>query len=231
MQFFKTLAVDLFQLLFPNLCHACGQSLVKSEHLICLNCLYDLPYTDFHLFSDNPVARQFWGRFPCAYATGMLYFKKGGKVQQLLHSLKYRGKAELGHMLGQMLAERMMKGQCPDFDLIIAVPLHRKKEKLRGYNQSQCIAQGSSSVLGVPVVRNILLKKKSTSSQTKKGRFDRFENLKQAFGISDKSMLENKHVLLVDDVVTTGATLEACALVLLAAGVKTISIATVAYVD
>jgi ComF family protein len=231
MQYFKNLAVDLFHLLFPNLCNACGQSLVKSEQFLCLNCLFDLPYTDFHLFRDNQVARQFWGRFPCTYAMAMLYFRKGGKVQQILHSLKYRGKAELGVLLGKLLAERMMKGNFPNFDIIIAVPLHWKKEKLRGYNQSQCIAEGLGTVMNIPVVKNVLVKKKSTSSQTKKGRFDRFENLKEAFAATNTSILENKHVLLVDDVVTTGATLEACALVLLEAGVKTVSISTVAYVE
>lgn len=231
MQYFKTLAVDLFQLLFPNLCDACGQSLIKTEHFICLNCLCDLPYTDFHLFSNNQVARQFWGRIPFAYATAMFYFRKGGKVQQVLHSLKYRGKADLGVLLGEMLAVRMIKGHCPIFDLILAVPLHRKKEKLRGYNQSQCIAEGLGSTLGISVIKDVLVKKKATSSQTKKGRFDRFENLKQAFDVNNAAMLQNKHVLLVDDVITTGATLEACALVLMAAGVKTISIAAVAYAE
>jgi len=229
MQYLKTLAVDLFQLLFPNLCVACGQSLVKSERHLCLNCLYDLPYTDFHLFPDNQVARQFWARFPCDYATAMFYFRKGGKVQQILHGLKYRGKAELGIVLGEMLATRMLKGPYPVFDLILAIPLHRRKERLRGYNQSQCIAEGLGAVLGIPVLKGVLVKSKATSSQTRKGRFDRFENLKQAFAVVNSSLLENKCVLLVDDVITTGATIEACAQVLMAAGVKSIAVAAIAY--
>lgn len=229
MQFIKALAIDLFHLIFPNLCQACGKSLIKSEQYLCLHCLYDLPYTDFHLFRDNQVARQFWGRFPCTYAMAMFYFNKGGKVQQILHSLKYRGNAEIGVLLGKMLATQMMKGDCPTFDLIIAVPLHRKKEKLRGYNQSQCIAEGLAAVMNVPVVKNVLIKRKSTSSQTKKGRFDRFENLKQAFEVRNADILKNKQVLIVDDVITTGATLEACAIVLLANEVNTIGIAAIAY--
>jgi ComF family protein len=232
MQFFKSLAVDLFQLLFPNLCNGCGQSLIKTERLLCLNCLFDLPYTDFHLFADNRVAKQLWGRIPCNYATAMLYFRKGSRVQQILHNLKYRGKAELGVLLGEMLGSKILLGGiAPAFDVIIPVPLHRKRERIRGYNQSQRIAEGLSAKINVPVINGLLVKLKATSSQTKKGRFNRYENLKAAFSIKDATQLAGKHVLLVDDVVTTGATLEACILVLLAAGSKSISIAAVAYAE
>jgi ComF family protein len=232
MQFFKSLAVDLFQLLFPNLCNGCGQCLIKTERLLCLNCLFDLPYTDFHLFADNRVAKQLWGRIPCSYAVAMLYFRKGSRVQQMLHNLKYRGKAELGDLLGEMLGSKILQGGiAPAFDVIIPVPLHKKREKIRGYNQSQRIAEGLSAKINVPVINGLLLKLKATSSQTKKGRFNRYENLKAAFSIKDASQLLGKHVLLVDDVVTTGATLEACMLVLLAAGSKSISIAAVAYAE
>ncbi len=197
-----------------------------------MNCLYDLPYTDFHCFNDNQVARQFWGRLPCAYVVAMFYFKKGTRVQQIMHNLKYRGKPELGVRLGEMLGQRMQSGILPkDIDLIIPVPLHYKKERIRGYNQSLCIAEGLGIQLDLQVLSGVLLKKKTTSSQTKKGRFSRYENLKSAFSIKDETFLRNKHILLVDDVITTGATLEACALVLMAAGIRSISIAAIAYAE
>lgn len=230
MQQIKTLAADLLQLLFPNLCNACGQPLLKTEHLLCLSCRFDLPYTDFHLYADNPVAKQLWGRIPCANAMAMFYFRKASRVQRILHNLKYKGKPELGTLLGELLAERLLKSNVDwEIDLILPVPLHRKRERIRGYNQSQCIAEGLRTVMQWPVCKNVLVKTISTSSQTRKGRFSRYENLKSAFAVQNGSMLQGKNVLLVDDVITTGATLEACAAVLYEAGIKRLSIAAVAF--
>jgi ComF family protein len=230
MQQLKTLAAELLQLLFPNLCNACGQPLVKSEQLICLTCRFDLPYTDFHLYADNLVAKQLWGRMTFEHATAMLYFKKGGRVQQILHSMKYKGRPELGVLLGELLADTILQSNMPwNVDLILPVPLHKKREKLRGYNQSLCIAEGLSAGLHLPVYKNVLVKRSSTSSQTKKGRFSRYENLKSAFSIVDDTEIKGKHILLVDDVITTGATIEACASALNLAGIATLSIAAIAY--
>lgn len=230
MQQIKTLAAELFQLLFPNLCNGCGHPLMKSEQLLCLNCRFDLPYTDFHLYPDNPVAKQLWGRMPCKYATAMLYFKKGSRVQQLLHNLKYKGKPELGVLLGALLAETILQSNVPwEVDLILPVPLHQKRERTRGYNQSLCIAEGLATVLRLPVYKNVLIKQSSTSSQTKKSRFSRFENLRSAFIIKNENLVKGKNILLIDDVITTGATIEACASTLHLAGIKTLSVAAVAY--
>lgn len=230
MQQLKTLAADLFQLLFPNLCNACAQPLLKTEKLLCLTCRFDLPYTDFHLFADNPVAKQLWGRMPCANAMAMLYFRKGSRVQRILHNLKYRGKPELGYLLGEMLGERiLLSTPYWKIDLIMPVPLHRKRERSRGYNQSLCIAEGLGATLQLSVCKNVLVKTKATSSQTKKGRFSRYENLKSAFTVQDDLTLAGKNILLVDDVITTGSTLEACATALYAAGIKDLSIAAVAF--
>ena len=230
MQQLKTLAAELLQLLFPNLCNACGQPLVKAEHLICLHCRFDLPYTDFHLYVDNPAAKQLWGRMTCERVTAMLYFKKGGRVQQILHGLKYKGKQELGILLGELLAETILQSNKPwDIDFILPVPLHKKRERSRGYNQSLCIAEGLSTGLQRPVYKNVLVKRNATSSQTKKGRFSRYENLKSAFSVEDAAKISGKNILLVDDVITTGATIEACASALHLAGVATLSIAAIAY--
>ena len=230
MQQLQNLANDLLQLLFPNLCAGCEQPLVKTEQLLCLHCRHDLPYTDFHLYADNPVARQLWGRIPCAFAMAMLYFNKGARVQRILHQLKYKGKPELGELLGGLLAARLREQVSTlKADLIIPVPLHKKRQRQRGYNQSACIAEGLGKALGLPVYKDVLLKTKSTSSQTKKSRFGRYENLKSAFSVQKAEAVAGKHVLLIDDVVTTGATLEACASALSAAGMARLSVAAVAF--
>jgi ComF family protein len=226
------LATDLLNLLFPRLCNACGQNLVLGERNICISCLHDLPFTDYHLHADNRAAKQLWGRLPCNAVMAMLYFKKGSRVQRLLHRLKYNGQIELGIELGQLLGRRLCEANSfSGIDIIIPVPLHKRRERLRGYNQSKCIADGIAEHLGIPVLTKVLIKPLSTASQTRKGRFSRYENLKSVFQVIDVQSIRDKHVLLVDDVITTGATLEACGLVLLAAGISNLSIAAVAFTD
>jgi ComF family protein len=228
----KRIVADLISLLFPDLCNACGKLLVTGEHNLCTHCLFDLPYTDFHLFADNKVAKQLWGRLPASDVTAMLFFKKGSNVQTMVHRLKYNGKMDLGFQLGQMLGARLLQSSLyKEIDLIIPVPLHKRRERIRGYNQSKCIADGVGAALGVQVLNGVLTKLRSTDSQTRKGRFSRYENLKSVFHITDSSLLLNRHVLLIDDVITTGATLESCGLVLHAAGISKLSIAALAFAD
>jgi len=232
MYILKSLASDLLSLLFPRLCSACSTPLIKTELHICLHCLQNLPYTDYHLYQDNRVARQFWGRVPIYSAMAMLYFKKGGSVQQLVHHLKYKGQTGLGIQLGELIGARLIQNEAfliPD--LIIPVPLHPAKQRKRSYNQCTFIADGIASVLKIPVYHDILIKHKNTGSQTRKGRFDRSQNLRDAFSIKNLQLLSNAHVLLVDDVITTGATLEACALLLLEESAKSISIAAIGFSD
>jgi ComF family protein len=228
----QRLAGDLISLLFPELCNACGANLVASEKEICLNCLFDLPYTDFHHYAENPVAKQFWGRLPCHAAMAMLHFRKGTKVQNLIHSLKYKGKTEVGTKLGNLLASKLVLGALyQDIDIIIPVPLHPKKQKTRGYNQSEFIATGMAEILRVPVSTHHLLRSKSTDSQTKKSRYTRYQNMQTVFSVYQPEQLENLHVLLIDDVITTGATLEACGNALLNIGIKKLSIAAIAFAE
>jgi ComF family protein len=228
----KRITADLISLLFPELCNACGRALVAAERNICTACLYDLPYTDFHLFTDNKVAKQLWGRLPANAVMAMLFFRKGSRVQTLIHRLKYNGKMELGFHLGQMLGTRIMQSSLyKEIDFIIPVPLHKKRERIRGYNQSKCIADGLGAALNVRVLSGILTKPRSTDSQTRKGRFSRFENLRSVFHVTDPMLIQNRHVLLIDDVITTGATLESCGLVLYAAGIGKLSIAAIAFAD
>lgn len=228
----KRYTEDLINLLFPDLCNGCGKLLYRGEKDICTKCLYDLPYTDFHLYEDNLVAKQLWGRLPLNAAMAMLYFKKGTKVQNLIHSLKYKGKTEVGLTLGKLLANRLVKSEMyADVDLVIPVPLHEKKLRQRGYNQSEYIAKGLATALDLSVSTTHLLRNKATETQTKKARYTRYENMQDVFSVKHENELLNKHILLVDDVITTGATLEACGNTLLNHGIKKLSIAAVAFAE
>lgn len=230
MQHLQRLANDVIGLLFPNLCNACGLSLYHGENVICTHCLYDLPYTDFHIHQQNLVAKQLWSRLPFEAAMAMLYFKKGTKVQNLIHNLKYNGKTEVGQKLGSLLGKKLTLSEYyKDIDYIIPVPLHKRKERIRGYNQSAYIADGISEVINVPVNKMMLLRNKITETQTRKSRFTRYENMLSVFEVVDTVALKNKHILLVDDVITTGSTIEACGNSLLNIGIKKLSIAGVAF--
>ncbi|RZK43486.1 MAG: ComF family protein [Pedobacter sp.] len=230
MQQLKRLAADVIGLLFPNLCNGCGNMLYKGESVICAYCLSDLPYTDYHLHRENKVAKQLWGRLQFNAAMSMLYFKKEGKVQNLIHNLKYNGKSEVGYLLGTLLGEKLaISTDYKNIDGIVPVPLHPKRQRKRGYNQSEHIAEGIAAVLGVDVYPNVLIREKITDTQTRKSRFIRYENMSSVFAIADEQSLEEKHILLVDDVFTTGATFEACGTTLLAGGLKKLSIASVAF--
>lgn len=223
---------DLFGLLFPTLCNACGTPLFQGEKLICTKCLYDLPYTDYHLHEENRVARQLWGRVPIYHAMAMLYYRKGGKVQRLIHALKYDGKTEIGEFLGEMLGKRLqMNAKYQDVCMVIPVPLHPKKLRIRGYNQSYFIAKGIAKSLEIAVNEETLIRLIATESQTKKSRYNRYENMQAVFKVVNQQALAQKHVLLVDDVLTTGATLEACVEALLEVGINRVSIATLAFAE
>lgn len=223
---------DFIALIFPDLCHACGESLVSGEELICTQCIYDLPYTNFHQQADNIVTRQFWGKVKLDATYALLYFNKGGKTQQLIHALKYKNTPLIGNKLGNMAGAQMLQtDHLKTFDAVIPVPLHKSKLRKRGYNQSAGFAEGLAQTLQSEMVADNLIRKVATATQTKKSRFERAANMQDVFAVANPALLENKRVLLVDDVVTTGATLEACATVLLAVPGLKLSIATIAYAE
>lgn len=225
------LFTDLTSLLFPRLCGACNMVLTKGEKEVCTHCIYHLPYTDFHLDADNLLMKQFWGRVPVHTAMALLYFQKSGKTQNLIHQLKYKGRKSIGIFLGIKIGERLLLSEAyQEIDFIVPVPLHYKKELSRGYNQSKLIAEGISKVIHVPVLNKVLTRKKPTGSQTRKDRYERSENLLQVFDTNRKYNISDKHILLVDDVVTTGATLEMCGIALHKQHIKKLSIAAAAYV-
>jgi len=221
---------SFINLLFPQLCQACSTSLLGTEHLICTACLYNLPYTNFHLQPDNIVARQFWGKVELQSAFAMLYFEKGGKVQQLMHRFKYSNVPAIGNKLGNILAGQLLAGaDYLRYDVVIPVPLHKSRLKKRGYNQSAHFAQGLAEKLSITVQEHNLVRKKKTETQTHKSRFARFENMQNVFTVIDPDALKDRHILLVDDIITTGSTLEACALALLEVPGLKLSIAAIAY--
>lgn len=222
--------VDFLSLIYPEVCEACGNPLVKQEEVLCTFCLHELPYTHFHNDPSNETARQFWGKVPVTAATSMLYFRKSGKVQHLLHSLKYKGVTRVGYYLGLLYGNQLRDipgfGSC---QLICPVPLHRSRYRQRGYNQSACFALGLSESMEIPGSLRLLRCIKAARSQTGKSRYQRYENVHDIFRVQDPGLVRDRHILLVDDVCTTGSTLTACAETLLAAGTTRISIATIAY--
>lgn len=220
---------DFVSLFFPNYCMACNNGLVKGEELLCLACDHEIPRTQSHHHKDNFVANKFYGKILLFDAVAYFRFSKSGKVQQLLHCLKYKNMPELGEYLGRRYgSELKTKGFEVAYDLIVPVPLHQRKLKRRGYNQSAMIARGLADALNLPVKQDLIIRNISTSTQTRKSRIERWRNVDAIFSIKAKVTINDKTILLVDDVITTGATLESCAQVLLDAGCKAVGVAAIA---
>ena len=221
---------DFLALLYPRLCLACEKNIPPRWDVICITCQHFLPKTKFHLERENPFTEHFWGRVPIHAGASLYHFVKGGRTQELIHKLKYNGKREVGIKLGHLYG-RALKSS-PYFskiDLIIPVPLHPRKEKIRGYNQSSMFAMGLSETMEIPWSGRILLRTEMTTTQTKKSRLERLENVREAFHLKNPKTVRGKHLLLVDDVMTTGATLEACAEKILEAESAKVSFATIAF--
>lgn len=215
-------------LLYPKLCLACRMELPPADANICTKCEHDLMPIDFQSISDNELTERFWGRLQLKFGFALYYFHNQSAAKALMHQLKYNNAPqvgiELGRNLGYTIRETNIKN---NIDTIVPVPLHPKKKHLRGYNQSSKIAEGLSEILNIKWTDKALIRIENTTSQTQKTRMERFENVKNAFEIQQPKSLKNKHILLVDDVITTGATIEACALKLLDIPNITISIAAI----
>lgn len=219
---------DFLALFFPKICAGCGHVLVRQEKQLCTSCLFHLPITNFHLDPNNQVARQLWGKFPFENATAMLLLKKETRVERILYQIKYVNRPQLAYFLGRQYGETLVKSLVfTNVDVIIPIPLHKKKLKKRGYNQSFYLAKGIGMALSKPVLEHGLIRVGESVSQTKKSRLERYDNVQNVFLCADGHSLEGKRVLLVDDVLTTGATLTAAAEQLIAAGC-TISVLTLA---
>lgn len=220
---------NLLSLFYPRLCVACGNALQQNENLICLRCMLHLPETHYHENPENPLKNIFAGRVKVDQVASLMFFKKSDRVQQILHHLKYKGCKEVGALLGEYYGKQLI--QVPAFqsiDFIAPVPLHPKKQQKRGYNQSEWIAKGLSAGMGIPYRTDVLARTEFTETQTKKTRFNRWENVKEVFKVENKDAAKGKHILVCDDVLTTGATLEAIIRKLLEVEGVTVSVVTLA---
>ncbi len=203
---------DLVDIIYPSACLGCRQPLVAQEETLCSYCLAELPKTNFHQIKENEVEKVFIGRCHLQKATSYLYFAKGGIVQSVMHQLKYKGKQEVGLFFGKMAGQELMNhGFFDDIDLLVPIPLHPAKLKKRGYNQSEVLACGLAEITGLAVETNNLVRVAHSETQTKKSRFARWLNVETIFEIQEPGIFNHKHVLLIDDVITTGATVEASA--------------------
>lgn len=220
---------ELINICYPKACLACSEPLLSREEMICTHCLLALPRSDFHLWKENPVVRKFLGRCPVERGAAFLRFHKWGRVQQILYQLKYQDRPEVGVFMGRLAAHEMREiGFFEGIDRIIPVPLHPRKYKLRGYNQAEVLARGLSDGTGIPLDTHSLQRSHFSDSQTSKGRFERWLNVQTVFALSESPALRQQHVLIVDDVLTTGATMESCMLKLLEVSGLRVSVFTLA---
>ena len=223
---------DFFRIFYPELCANCDNQLSQNENVVCTFCRHDLPLTNYTDYSDNKITKNFYGRIAIEKANSLLFYRKEGITKKLIHELKYKGNEEIGTFFGNWLGEILKQNnEFSDIDFIIPVPLHPKKLKQRGYNQVSKFGKNLSYHLEKPFLENTLLRTSTSKTQTFKARFERFNNIDTKFQLRDTSIFKNKYVLLIDDVITTGATLEACAKELQKTeGVK-ICILTIAYTE
>lgn len=204
---------DFLSLLFPRVCQSCGERLVRNERVLCMACLADIPFTSYHSERENNLEKELWGRCYVEKAAAMCYYRRDSKVQKLIHSLKYYGIREIGIYLGEYYGSILASsGFTDDVDIIIPVPLHPAKERKRGFNQSKLIAEGLAHATGITIEDKVLRRAEKSLTQTRKSRVERWENVEGIFETRDERCIAGKHILLVDDVITTGATIEACAL-------------------
>jgi ComF family protein len=217
-------------LLYPNICLGCGNHLSASEEVLCIICENELPKTNFHSQPDNAIFKRMYNRMPIENATSLFYFDKGNKVQHLMHQLKYSGKTEIGNHLGIMLGNDLKNiDSYKSISVIIPIPLHERKLSKRGFNQSEHFASGIAKAMQISVLTNVVKRIEHTETQTGKNRYERWDNVKEAFQLMNTEDIKGKHILLVDDVITTGATLEACGQLLTEVPDVRLSIATIAH--
>lgn len=225
----RRLLNNVLSLFYPRICVSCGNALQQNEKIICLPCMLHLPETNNYKEHNNALKLVFAGRIKVEEVCALLYYTKGNNVQKILHAFKYDGEKHIGTLLGTYFGDRLIREErFQDIDLIIPIPLHPKKQKKRGYNQSEWIAKGLSSGMGIPYLNNILVRTDYTETQTKKSRFSRWENVKEVFAVKEPEKIKGKHLLICDDVLTTGATMEAAIGPLLKVEGVRVSVATLA---
>lgn len=210
----------LINLISPKQCVVCGCRLAIGEEVICSVCNIHLPRTNFaDKPYDNVMAKMFWGQIPVMRAAALFYYEPHSEVSRVIHSMKYFNHPETGELMGRLLAEEIKdSGFFDDMDIIIPIPLAKKRQRARGYNQSEEIARGVSAITGIPVAKNVVKRISFKKSQTKMNRWQRLDNVKDVFEIKDTTLPKGKHILLIDDIVTTGTTIISCAQELMKCG-------------
>ena len=231
MNLLRSVVSDTLNLLYPNVCVTCGRALPPQSRYLCTACLYDLPRTNFHREHDNPLAMTFWGRVRLEHAAAWFHYFKGSRYPNLIHRMKYMGMKEIGYEMGKMYARELRDSPFDQSRVIVPVPLHPRKQRKRGYNQSEWIARGMADVFRIPLSSGNLVRAVNTRTQTRKSRIERWKNVENVFKVRHPHVLKDQHILLVDDVVTTGATLESCASTLLGCPGTKVSLVTLGYAD
>ena len=227
---FLSVYQDILSILFPKYCIGCQQICSSKENFLCPSCRHELRETSFHLQPNNPMKEKFWGRIPIEQAMALLYYQKGGVTQKLIHALKYQGQEQIGKWLGEWYAQRLLaSNSLQTVEVVIPVPLHPKKMKKRGYNQVTLFGKAIAQALQVPFLEDVLLKQTYTSSQTKKHWLERQESHSEQLFLAKIAPIQNKHILLVDDIVTTGATLTRCASLIIENASASVSLTCMAY--
>ncbi len=210
MNLLQSVSNDLLHLFYPHTCTGCGSDVLSNDSLLCTKCFIELPVTNYAQHANNPVEKTFWGRLPLVAAHSEYYFGKDAVIQQLIHQLKYKGNKAIGFYLGELMGRSLLNSnRFNNIDGLIPLPLFPDKERKRGYNQAAIICNGMSEAMQVPVLNNVLVRQHFTETQTKKHRTERWENVSESFAINNEYLVKGKHLMLVDDVVTTGATFEA----------------------
>lgn len=207
----KAWFASFFALFFPRVCIVCSGSLIQAEECICVRCNIQLPRTQYHVQKENPIERRLYGLMPVEQATAFFYYQKESRFRHIIHELKYKGGKHIGEIMGrQMASEIVSSGFFNEVDMMMPIPLHKKKLKSRGYNQSEWLAQGIAQVTGIPLITCALRRTVKTETQTTKKRYERWENMQDVFELHQPEKYAGMHILLVDDVLTTGATIVGC---------------------
>jgi ComF family protein len=229
MSYLPELIDDFISLLFPRLCYACGNHLLRNEKLICTECFVLMPRTNYHLEKNNPAEQLFWGRCKIEKVSAFSFYNRDSRIRQLIHNLKYKGVKDIGLELGKIYGLSLIRSDfLHGIDIIIPVPLHPSKQRIRGFNQSDLISDGVAEVTGIPVDKTLLTRSLKTETQTRRSRYDRWINVEGIFTVTSKEDVKGKHILLIDDVITTGSTIESCANELLSIENVKVSVAALA---
>jgi ComF family protein len=226
----KTALSNLVHLFYPHICTGCASDLIDEDNLLCIKCINTLPHTNYAQHANNQVEKIFWGRIPLTAAHSQFYFAKSSMMQELMHQLKYKNNQAIGIYLGEIMGNSLVdSNRFNTIDGLVPLPMFPDKQHKRGYNQAAVICKGMSAAMNIPVINNNVCRQYATATQTRKSRIERWENVAESFVIKNPAALKGKHLLLVDDVLTTGATLEAAGNTILQCDDVKLSIATIAF--